>query len=297
MTPLEIYLKHLPNLKCYNKEKGEWKSACPFHQETKASFYINEHSGLFYCFGCNRSGNIFTFLDEIGDNDSRKLLVSQETQKSTIPTIVEPINPIIVTQLHKNLITDFEKLQYITRQRLINFFTIKKYQIGYDPDSDRYSIPIPSKSGNWLNIKLHNSSKDPKSISWRSGNGTARIYPVSSTLKSTITICEGEFDCLLLLSLGINACTSTAGAGTWESEWNSLFKDKRIRIIYDSDNAGIVGSQKVATALQSIAFSVEIIQFPERISGVPRSGRKVDVTDFVRAGGDIFKLLKEERRK
>ena len=34
---------------------------CPFHQETKPSFSINEEQGTFYCFGCQASGDIFDF--------------------------------------------------------------------------------------------------------------------------------------------------------------------------------------------------------------------------------------------
>jgi DNA primase len=252
---------------------------------------------LYYCFGCQEKGNIYQFLDKIGQTDLKNELVAVENIKSMSSiTISEPINPIIIQQLHRNLLSDRKKLEYVLRERMINFFTIKQFQLGYDTETDRYAFPIPSFKGKYYNIKLHNSSKDPKSLSWRSGSGTPRIYPISATLKSTITICEGEFDCLLLHSIGINAITNTAGSGTWESEWNSYFRDKRVKIIYDSDNAGISGSKKVADALDSIASSVEIIRFPERIGGVPVSGRKIDVTDFIRAGCDIYKLLRIEKK-
>ena len=38
---------------------------CPFHQETKPSFSINEEQGTFYCFGCQASGDIFDFYGRI----------------------------------------------------------------------------------------------------------------------------------------------------------------------------------------------------------------------------------------
>jgi putative DNA primase/helicase len=293
MTLLEVYQRCLPNLKLYNRDKGEWRACCPFHEDDKPSFFVNEQLGLYYCFGCGEKGNVYQFLEKLGHNDLKTELVAVENIKSTFSApISDPINPIIIQQLHRNLVNDRKKLEYLLRERMINFFTIKKRQLGYDPETDRYSIPISSFKGKYYNIKLHNSFKDPKSISWRLGNGKARIFPIDATLKSTITICEGEFDCLLLHSIGINAITNTAGAGTWEMEWNTHFTDKRVRIIYDSDNAGISGSQKVATALNRVASSIDIIRFPE-ISG--RVG-KTDVTDYVKAGGDIYKLLKIERK-
>lgn len=37
---------------------------CPFHSEKTPSFHINEEEGLYYCFGCGKKGNTFTFIME-----------------------------------------------------------------------------------------------------------------------------------------------------------------------------------------------------------------------------------------
>lgn len=39
-----------------------FQGLCPFHDEKTPSFSINPESGLFYCFGCGESGNVFQFL-------------------------------------------------------------------------------------------------------------------------------------------------------------------------------------------------------------------------------------------
>ncbi len=46
-----------------------WSAPCPFHQETKPSFSVNEQEGLFYCFGCQASGDIFGFYMRINGLD------------------------------------------------------------------------------------------------------------------------------------------------------------------------------------------------------------------------------------
>ena len=51
-----------------------WVAPCPFHQETKPSFSINEEEGFFYCFGCQASGDLFDFYAQINGLDFRETL-------------------------------------------------------------------------------------------------------------------------------------------------------------------------------------------------------------------------------
>ena len=51
-----------------------WVAPCPFHQETKPSFSVNEEEGLFYCFGCQASGDLFDFYGRINGLDFRETL-------------------------------------------------------------------------------------------------------------------------------------------------------------------------------------------------------------------------------
>lgn len=40
----------------------EYKARCPFHEERTPSFYVVPAKGFYKCFGCNESGDVFTFL-------------------------------------------------------------------------------------------------------------------------------------------------------------------------------------------------------------------------------------------
>lgn len=48
---------------------------CPFHQETKPSFYISDERGTFYCFGCQASGDLIEFYSRINGLDFRETVL------------------------------------------------------------------------------------------------------------------------------------------------------------------------------------------------------------------------------
>ena len=42
-----------------------WVGLCPFHAERSPSFNVREETGRFKCFGCDKGGDVFTFVQEI----------------------------------------------------------------------------------------------------------------------------------------------------------------------------------------------------------------------------------------
>src|SRR3954447_16175876 len=41
-----------------------WVGLCPFHPEKTPSFNVREETGRYRCFGCDKSGDVFTFVQE-----------------------------------------------------------------------------------------------------------------------------------------------------------------------------------------------------------------------------------------
>lgn len=59
------------------KRKGRhWWGLCPFHAEKTPSFSVDADQQLFYCFGCQKGGTVFTFLMNLEGREFRDIVES-----------------------------------------------------------------------------------------------------------------------------------------------------------------------------------------------------------------------------
>jgi len=55
---VELISSYLP----LKRSGDNYRALCPFHNEKKPSFNVNRPKQIFYCFGCKKGGDIFSFL-------------------------------------------------------------------------------------------------------------------------------------------------------------------------------------------------------------------------------------------
>ena len=61
-----ISISDLVGKKIPLKKRGrDFVACCPFHHEKTPSFSVSDMKGIYHCFGCGKSGNIFTFVMEM----------------------------------------------------------------------------------------------------------------------------------------------------------------------------------------------------------------------------------------
>lgn len=135
------------------KQSGKnFLGLCPFHSEKTPSFTVNPEKKLFKCFGCGEGGAVFQFImkqEGIGFVEAVKLVASKShidlsylyNQKGTYSlaekTRLINTNDFAAKFYHKILLTSEQgrlARDYL-QKRQINDQSIKKFCLGYAPDS------------------------------------------------------------------------------------------------------------------------------------------------------------------
>lgn len=65
---------------------AHWKGLCPFHQEKTPSFIVSPQKGIWHCFGCQKGGDVFGFIQDMEKLDfpeALKLLADRAGVKLT----------------------------------------------------------------------------------------------------------------------------------------------------------------------------------------------------------------------
>jgi DNA primase len=102
------------------------KACCPFHNEKTPSFFVSPDRGSFYCFGCSKGGDIFTFIEEIEGvdfKDALKILA----EKAGVDISAFSHQPSATSKVDDSLYTILEKATLYFERELEKNDTAKKY--------------------------------------------------------------------------------------------------------------------------------------------------------------------------
>lgn len=127
-----------------------WVGLCPFHGEKTPSFNVREETGRYKCFGCDASGDVFTFvqqtehLDFIGSVEFLAAKVGiqlnytstgQSKDRARRKRLVEGME-IAVEWYHQRLLTapDARPARDYLRSRGIDGEIARQFRIGWAPD-------------------------------------------------------------------------------------------------------------------------------------------------------------------
>ena len=133
------------------KQSGKnCRGLCPFHADTDPSVYVNPERQFYHCFGCQKSGDIFTFLMEregLRFYEALKILAQKagvelkrrpgaQKRRETHDRLIRAHD--LANQLYKHLLikhpSGVKARQYLEK-RGISSKMVEKFELGYAPDS------------------------------------------------------------------------------------------------------------------------------------------------------------------
>jgi 5S rRNA maturation endonuclease (ribonuclease M5) len=280
VDPKLYYEWQFPNVRW--PDSGEARIISPMRErERTPSMSINSDSGKWFDHGSGEGGNsIISFHSEMNG-------ISQiEAATELFHHFIHPVVDIKkIRRWHRRLKNTPSFYRYVKDARRISEKIIKAYKIG--TDGSRIMIPVKNEYGLVVNIKLYDPEAKkrniPKMLNWkedgeeRSFGSPPMIFPLSIIMELPqdlpIVICEGEWDALALLSVGIPAVTSTSGSKSWPAQFNELFRRREVIVCYDNDKEGYKGARRVFNNLRDVAQVIRQLRVPESVGK--------DVSDWI----------------
>ncbi|MBN2567845.1 MAG: DNA primase [Deltaproteobacteria bacterium] len=126
---------------------------CPFHREKAPSFTVNQEKQIFYCFGCQEGGNLFSFLMKINSMSFAEAVrhmagklgirIPQEVNgrrgEATEREKINRINRMAAEFFSQNLSSPAAKIarKYLAKRGMADS-VIEKFRLGYSQDGWRY---------------------------------------------------------------------------------------------------------------------------------------------------------------
>ncbi len=129
------------------KAGSSYKALCPFHHEKSPSFNVSPSRDAYYCFGCNRGGDIFTFVEEIEGIEfigALKILADRagvelkrdagesRTERDRLLELMEDTTLFY----ERHMLANSAVKEYLTGRGLVEE-TIRSFRIGYAPNEWR----------------------------------------------------------------------------------------------------------------------------------------------------------------
>ncbi len=162
-------------IKITKNGSNRFKALCPFHNEKTPSFHIDDHRGVYKCFGCGETGDMFNFIqkhDNIKDFPKTMEILSSmlgfeiEINQKDYSKVQEKnktfdINRFAMEYFAQNLEEAPDVVKYFVK-RGISLAKIKDFGLGYAKDSYN-SITTECKNSGFSEYDIVNSGFAKKS--------------------------------------------------------------------------------------------------------------------------------------
>lgn len=309
MLDVRSYLESKPS-RVKQATRGNVHLACPFCLEDESKrgrLYVQtegERAGCFYCFKCAEQGGINKLRAAFGDPPLEDDEIDEDF--ATKKARQRALN-FACDYYAEKLFESPEVLNYLRRDRGLTDETIRDARLGFAdgnlkvammekgveidalksvglvyPDGREFFmgyITIPYFVGGHVSLIRGRAYADVAGDNAAKYKTPLGQHPslygsdLTFTTEGEMVVTEGEMDSLIMRQLGIPA-VACPGVTAWEPKWADYFKEyRRIYVMFDPDQAGKTGAEKVANDLSPRA---RIVDLPPPDA----AGTKYDVTEL-----------------
>ena len=197
------------------KEGADYVGICPFHDEKTPSFKVNPAKQMFKCFGCGKGGDVFEFLEAF-ENKGFVTIASELAEQYGIQIEnskpKEYQKPVPRLQKVSDKILKFFESRGISNNTLLRFGITESLE--WMPQFKQETQVICFnyfRQRECVNIKFRGQNK-----AFKLEKDAELIFYNLDAIKDseTVTIVEGEIDCLSLYEANIyDAISVPNGAG------------------------------------------------------------------------------------
>ena len=252
---------------------GGWsKAVCPFHKDTKPSFFINLQSGYWHCFGCGAKGWLQQLLDKL----AIKSIKAEDVVSKHIP---ERRKPGEVNHLPNYILGAY----YACPSRLLSAGfekdLLREYEVGFDSGLLRITFPIRSMDGKLVAVSGRNLQGEPKYQVYTYDEEFPEYVPrpkehlynhhrviagLESDSKDPLFVVEGYKACLWLVQHGYPAVALMGAQMTKQQRKLLSMYDVPLVLCLDNDEAGRAATISNYLELSRSAIA-KVVEYPAGI--------------------------------
>jgi DNA primase len=270
---------------------------CPFHvktdgtEEKRPSFAMSLTSGLWFCHSCQSSGNLYTFLRDIGLTSHQIEFKFRMTIDAAARNSPPPMNPLDVPVISNNPIEEgllgiFDACPLGLVRDGFSEETLRHFGIGFDEHHMRVTYPLRDLAGKlvgvsgrsmndyWPKYKIYDKEYVtwglPARIGWDKRTclwNANEVYPqlLFQNNPSYIVVVEGFKACMWLWQCGIKNVVALIGTYlSPEHKWILERLGAPVYLFLDNNDPGQMGTMKAIGKLRQ-SLQVRVINYPERL--------------------------------
>ena len=211
----------------------EARFRCPYHDDDEGKLYVNVMTGLWICFSghCGKKGKL-GYANEDDEIDGLRSRVRRMNEEEEAP----------VERLPEGWLRQFQRGHtYWHTIRKFSSKTIERFDLGYDPASNRLTIPVRDTQGELLGAIYRSlDGSKPKYLhpkGFRTGHHLFGSHLVGDRRK--VALVEGPLDAIACWDARVPALACYGARLTEGQHWLLNYLGVEVLVpMFDHDKAG-----------------------------------------------------------